>query len=346
MKASCAFNCHVRLTSVGCEEKKGESVEQYNQKLTHETIRITVIDRLERSLGLKHDIATESNRSYKTNGAFPGTPQSMTADDDPETDGEPTPKRRATLAAPNKIDDFTETAKVLFLVYYELYLEICAKANTDFSLHGKKFVLAEFEGPGNQMKGSFDYPSLMTRLTRIREALDEETRVVWRNAVDIAVQNDQSIVYRMKREYEQCTHHYRDRDGGLINLSLEDEKSDFTWIVSIFGRPMSQLDGGIIKVRFSMSLDFPRIQPRIQFLTKLFHPNINSLGYPYLPSNRGSEMRQQIDHVVAFLEREPDSNPSARINPEASRLYWGSDQERKQYNRQFRRCIQDSLEEV
>ena len=61
------------------------------------------------------------------------------------------------------------------------------------------------------------------------------------------------------------------------------DNNKFVWNVTIMG----DLDGGwyengIYHLTLSFSPDFPEVHPRPRFATKMFHPQINEDGFPYL----------------------------------------------------------------
>ncbi|KAF7257533.1 hypothetical protein EG68_04260 [Paragonimus skrjabini miyazakii] len=65
-------------------------------------------------------------------------------------------------------------------------------------------------------------------------------------------------------------------EGFKINLSAVENM--FEWDVSIFGPPMTLYEGGYFKARLCFPNDYPYSPPTVQFLTKMFHPNIYESG--------------------------------------------------------------------
>lgn len=56
-------------------------------------------------------------------------------------------------------------------------------------------------------------------------------------------------------------------------------------------------------------------------------------------------MRHHIEAIVEALEEESAPyDPRTTVNPEASKLFWGSTEDRKSYNRALRRSVQKSVE--
>jgi ubiquitin-conjugating enzyme E2 Z len=60
---------------------------------------------------------------------------------------------------------------------------------------------------------------------------------------------------------------------------------------------------------------------------------------------RKEDMRCHIEAVIRAVEEEsPAYDPRTLVNPEAARLYWGTPEDKKMYNKRLRRTVQDSAE--
>lgn len=208
---------------------------------------------------------------------------------------------------------------------------------------GTKFEKMPFEGPSNEMSGQFNYEQLLKRLAVVREAVDKET-LGWAQEGLQATKNELSIANNLQRQFEQVVEHFKRGDNVHIDLELV-EKNPFIWSFVFFGSPMSNLDGGMFRVFIYISTKFPDVQPRVKIQTPLFHQRISKDGVLCYTSRRSDDIRSHIEAIVdAIQDEHPAYDPRTLVNPEASKLFWGSPEEKKLYNRKLRRSVQDSAE--
>ena len=241
-------------------------------------------------------------------------------------------------------EPFKDLCKRRFLWYYDSYLASIQKAKEQVK-DGQSFARMPFEGSSNTMEGKFNYSELERRLHSIKAALDAETQR-WAQDGLTAKAKDHTVAVNLQRQFEQCAESFKKNDVPH-NLEIED-KNPFVWILTYFGKPMTNLDGGLFRIKISFSPRFPEEQPRIKFETRIFHHRIAADGSPcyFPPLNRHDDAKSHIEAVIEALEEEyPPYDPRTLVNPEAFKLYWGKgSDDRKMYNRRLRRTVQQSME--
>ncbi|KKA16680.1 hypothetical protein T310_9728 [Rasamsonia emersonii CBS 393.64] len=292
----------------------------YIAKIQHETLRIAVIQPLEDSLGIQLD-----------GTLLPPTNASDT--DDEETCFE---DEKAAF------EPFSDLRKRRFLWYYESYMQTIETAAQKVKPQ-EKFQQMSFEGGDNAMAGVFDYPELKRRIRFIKEAILNETKN-WAVKGLEAKKRESRIAVNLQRQYEQVVEDLQRQKAFAIDLTLLDD-NPFVWKMTYFGRPMTHLDGGIFKIKIHLSPRFPDEQPRVFVETPLFHHRVSKDGVLcYLP-RRTEEMKHHIEAIVEALEEEsPPYDPRTTVNLEASKLFWGSAEEKKKYYRALRKSVERSTE--
>lgn len=207
----------------------------------------------------------------------------------------------------------------------------------------QQFVLTAFEYPGNRMEGRFIYPRLKKRLLSIRKALDEETDGWVQQGIDAAKYERGSAV-KFQRHFEQLTHHYDKAENttSSFELSLVD-KNPLVWLITLYGRYSSDLDGGIIRIQVFWSTHFPEEKPRVRVLTPLFHHRISATGgvLCYFPSHtKHEDVKGHVEAILAAIEDDdPAYDPRTVVNPEASTLLWGNTEQKRLYRRKLRASV-------
>lgn len=240
-------------------------------------------------------------------------------------------------------EPFKDLCKRRFLWYYESYLEAIRKAKEEVK-DGQQFVRMPFEGGGNSMDGKFYYSELERRLRNIKKVMDDEVEhwALQGRSIDL---KDTTVTVNLRRQYEQVIEWYKQHDVPH-NVELENGNA-YVWILTYIGRPMTNMDGGLFRIKIHLSPRFPEEQPRVKFETKLFHHRIAPDGTPcYMSSlNRREDMKTHLDAIIDLLEDEsPPYDPRTLVNPEAFKLFWGNPQEKRQYRQRLRRTVQASIE--
>jgi ubiquitin-conjugating enzyme E2 Z len=170
------------------------------------------------------------------------------------------------------------------------------------------------------MDGKFNHPELRRRLNLIRATIDSETER-WADEGRVLQQIESGIAVNLQRQFEQIIESYKRNDSVTLDIELVDE-NPFVWQITYFGRPMTQLDGGMFKIIMCVSPRFPDEQPRATFETELFHHRVSKDGvFCYFPGNHG-DLKSHVQAMIEALEDEsPPYDPRTMVNPEAGKLF-------------------------
>jgi ubiquitin-conjugating enzyme E2 Z len=293
------------------------SKKAYVDKICHETIRIAVIERMEEYLGL-----------MKLQIPRPPIKDITLGDGIPEFE---------------LFEPFKDRLKLRFLWYYDSYLQTIDREALNHK-EGSKFPNTDFESPGNCMDGTYQYTDLRRRLILVKKALDKEAEN-WAAEGQQIIEKEHPFGSQLRQIYEQVVEIYKTKDGIALHLELVDN-NPFVWELVLLGQPMTNLDGGMIKVRINISPRFPHEQPRVRVETPLFHHRIANHGQLcYLLRGSSDDLKKHVESIIEAIQDEsPTYDPRTLVNIEASRLFWGSADDKKLYNRKLRRSIQDSTE--
>lgn len=294
----------------------------YIAKIHHETIRISVLQRIEKYFGIL--ITKTPDNTAKVSNTW------MTTSYKPEED---------------TWEPFEDLCKRRTLWYYSSYhqsIEESIKKHGDLVKDGKQFPTMPFEHGGNGMNGTFDYTNLKKRLEKVKKLLEEETERWIEEGAD-AVRKDNPTALSMQNEIASMPQHFRERDTTL-DFELVDE-NPYHWKVIIFGKPMTNLDEGIFDMRVVFSPRFPEEQPRVTIKTPIFHHRVSPDGVLCYTPKKPENIKSHIEAAVeAIVGNTACPNAWTVVNPEASELLWGNEDQKKQYNRRLRRSAQQSSE--
>ncbi|OZJ06452.1 hypothetical protein BZG36_00613 [Bifiguratus adelaidae] len=272
-------------------------VVQYSEKIQHETLRIAVCDRMEELLLEKTNGALSNGVTAKPPMTLPAVSAALSG-----SASEPTYAEQSRLG-----DEFEDLSKRLFLLYYDNYKR-AAIAGLSKGTDEKPFFMARFEGSGNQMSGNFDYKSILNRLDRIFRQLEEETKSWIQQSKERNV-CESLTASNLRAQYEEIKEGKGDSDlSGVGDVYLVDD-NPFIWEVIIFGKPMTHYDGGLFKCRLVFNQAFPTVQPRVQFVTPMFHPHISKEGFPYYKPRRSEDVKSHVDAVAHLLHTDPRPDP-------------------------------------
>lgn len=295
-------------------------------QVRHESLRLAVIEPLECLLGVGSSAVADENRLNTAARHFVEEDDSDSGDKEEQQFGPDSP------IGPNAFNDLR---KRMFLWYFGCYKNAIAQGQQE-SVHQERFEIARFEYTGNLMAGRFNYPSLYTRLHVLKDALWAET-LRW--SVDWTCEEKAGVVHCLQGQFEQITVALQTEKDFSMDLRLVDN-NPFLWHLTYFGRPLTQLDGGVVNVKLHMSPRFPDEQPRVFVDPPIFHCRVSPTGVLCYTPERENSMQYHLNAIVQTLENEPQFDPRKTVNPEASRLFWGEAADRRQYNRKLRQSFE------
>jgi len=135
----------------------------------------------------------------------------------------------------------------------------------------------------------------------------------------------------LKRVMRELKDYQRSEEPRGFSMGPVDEDDMSRWKATILGPEGSPYEGGLFHLNITIPKDYPFKPPRMQFTTKVFHPNISECGYVSINilSYDWSPALTISKAVVAlrYLLENPD--PSDYMMPEAARLLR---KDRKEYD--------------
>lgn len=317
----------------------------YAAKIHHETIRVSVLGRLERAL----DIIPPGRGRQKGNASSSPQAKSIKKSSPVSTPAATSsPPGIFAEVDPDAIEPFDDLCKRRFLWYYDSYVSsihaAIAKHGDDVK-DGAEFPITDFEHGGNSMTGSYCYTDLLARLAVVRTAIDDET-TTWAHQAMVEVARESPLTH----SFEQKFHHV------VADLKRRHVPAEVTlvhgnpclWEIVLFGRSSTNLDGGVFRIRMAFSLRFPDTElPRVTVETPIFHHRVaKDTGVLCYTAQRPLELASHVDGIIDAIEDErPAYDPRTLVNLEAAKLLWnGGAEGKKVYGRRLRRSAQDSIE--
>jgi ubiquitin-conjugating enzyme E2 D/E len=97
----------------------------------------------------------------------------------------------------------------------------------------------------------------------------------------------------------------------------------YQWEAVIVGPEDSPYTGGIFKLHIQFPVDYPFKPPHVKFLTKIYHPNINSAGMICLDilKSQWSPALTVSKVLLSICSLLTDPNPKDPLAPEVATLY-------------------------
>ena len=126
-----------------------------------------------------------------------------------------------------------------------------------------------------------------------------------------------NIVKRLQIEHkEMITNPPSNCSGGPINDDI------FKWQATILGPKSTPYEGGIFYLRIDFTHDYPFKPPKVMFLTKIYHCNINSSGGICLDilKDKWSPALTISKILLCICSLMDDPNPDDPLEPEIASL--------------------------
>jgi ubiquitin-conjugating enzyme E2 D/E len=114
-----------------------------------------------------------------------------------------------------------------------------------------------------------------------------------------------------------------------------------SWQATIMGPADSPYQGGIFQLEINFPIDYPFKPPKVKFLTKIYHPNVNSSGGICLDilKDQWSPALTISKVLLSICSLLTDPNPDDPLVPEIAHVY-KTDRERynttaREYTRKY-----------
>jgi ubiquitin-conjugating enzyme E2 D/E len=97
----------------------------------------------------------------------------------------------------------------------------------------------------------------------------------------------------------------------------------YKWQATIMGPPGTPYQGGVFTLKIQFPTDYPFKPPKLQFLTKIYHPNINHSGAICLDilKEQWSPALTISKVLLSLCSLLNDPNPNDPLVPEIAQLY-------------------------
>ncbi len=111
----------------------------------------------------------------------------------------------------------------------------------------------------------------------------------------------------------------------------------FHWQITLIPPQGTDYEGGFFKLEAKFSEEYPLYAPKMKFLTKIYHCNVDDLGHICLNTikekwTKSFTMEDVLNHIIILLYKQ---NPESPLNDPAADLYKKSRSEFKEKVKQY-----------
>ena len=126
----------------------------------------------------------------------------------------------------------------------------------------------------------------------------------------------------LRRIQKELTDMQKDPPGGC-SCGPESESSFYKWSGVIMGPADSPFAGGVFKLSIHFPSDYPFKPPKVNFDTRIYHPNVNSSGVICLDilKDQWSPALTISKVLLSILSLLTDPNPDDPLWPEVAHQY-------------------------
>ena len=102
-----------------------------------------------------------------------------------------------------------------------------------------------------------------------------------------------------------------------------DNPDVFHWQIILLPPKGTDYEGGFFKIEAKFTEDYPLVAPKMKFLTRIYHCNINYNGHICLNTikyewRKSYKMEDVLNHIIILLYKQ---NPSSPLNSSAAKIY-------------------------
>lgn len=137
-----------------------------------------------------------------------------------------------------------------------------------------------------------------------------------------------SAIKRLNKEYKELSDINKSDVANQMFEIVPITNDIFNWTVYIRGPKDTPYANGFFKVAINFEKNYPFKAPKVTFLTKIYHPNINDKGYICVDILKDQWTPiitiEKLLHSLISLLNEP--NPKDPLVPEIAELYTKNNQ--------------------